>query len=108
MDRLNKGRSANRYLSNYCVVDLETTSKYPNSAIIIEISAIRVRDDMIVGEFSTLVNPCCHIPAEATAVNNITDDMVCNAPLLDDVIEDYEVKCFLSLVVVEHGAEHSV
>lgn len=84
-----KGTSANRYVDEYCVLDLETTGVFVNSADIIEISAIKVRNNKVVDEFSTLINPGCHIPAEATAVNNITDDMVKNAPLLDTVLDDF-------------------
>lgn len=87
MDRINKGKSAGHYVENYCVIDLETTGVFVTSADIIEISAIRVRKNATVDEFSTLVNPHCHIPAEATAVNNITDEMVKDAPDLEQVID---------------------
>lgn len=87
MDRINKGKSAGHYVENYCVIDLETTGVFVTSADIIEISAIRVRKNATVDEFSTLVNPHCHIPAEATAVNNITDEMVKDAPDLEQVMD---------------------
>jgi len=84
--REGKGTSAGRYLKDYCIVDLETTSIYISSARIIEISAIKVRDNQVVDEYSTLVNPKQHIPADATAVNHITDEMVMDAPHLENVI----------------------
>ena len=89
--REGKGHSVNGYVSDYCVVDLETTSNILNIAEIIEISALKVRNGNITDEFSTLVNPQCHIPEEATEKNHITDDMVADAPLLDDVIDDFMV-----------------
>lgn len=89
MDREGKGHAIRNHANNYCVVDLETTGIFVNSAQIIEISAIKVRDNQVVDEYSTLVNPNCHIPAEATAVNNITDEMVKNEPILDDVIDAF-------------------
>lgn len=87
--REGKGSSVPRYLSDYCVLDLETTGVFVTSAEIIEISAIRVRGGNVVAEFSQLVNPGCKIPAAATAVNNITDVMVKDAPLLKEVIDDF-------------------
>jgi len=39
-----------------------------------------------VDKFYSLVNPQRYIPSQATMVNNITDDMVCNAPVAADVL----------------------
>ena len=89
MERLQKGSSINHYIKDYCVVDLETTGVFISSVRIIEISAIRVREEKVVAEFSSLVNPKCHIPSAATAVNNITDEMVKNAPVLNMIIDDF-------------------
>ncbi len=89
MDREGKGHGIRNHIEDYCIVDLETTGIFVNSARIVEISAIRVRDNRIVEEYSTLVNPECHIPAEATAVNNITDEMIKDAPVLNDVIDAF-------------------
>ena len=72
----NRGKRLNQYISDYVVFDLETTGVRPNTDEIIEISAIRVRGHKAVDEYSTLVNPGMHIPAAASRVNHITDDMV--------------------------------
>lgn len=89
MSREGKGSSVPKYIIDYCVLDLETTGVFVTSAEIIELSAIRVRGGNVVAEFSKLINPGCKIPAAATAVNNITDDMVKDAPMLKDVIDDF-------------------
>lgn len=89
MGRECKGHGHRAHAENYCVVDLETTGIYVSSAKIIEISAIKVRRNKVVDEFSTLVNPHCHIPAAATAVNHITDRMVRDAPDLTDVLDSF-------------------
>ena len=81
-----KGSSVNKHVENYCVLDLETTGVFISSADIIEISAIKVRNNNVIDEFSTLINPQCHIPQEATAVNHITDEMVKDAPILESII----------------------
>ena len=76
----NKGKRLNQYVKDYVVFDLETTGVYPEKDVIIEISAIKVSGGEIKEKYSTLVNPGRHIPAGATAVNGITDDMVRDAP----------------------------
>ena len=84
-----KGTTVNQYIEDYCVLDLETTGVFVSSARIIEISAFRVRQGFIVKHFCTLVNPGCPIPAEATAVNHISDDMVKDAPDLESIIDSF-------------------
>ena len=112
-----KGTSANTFVKDYCVLDLETTGVFVGSSKIIEISALKVRDNQIIDEYSTLINPQCHIPAEATAVNHITDEMVNNAPTLDEKIDEvvdqlceyfendgmiYNLKLFSSIIMLSN------
>ena len=68
MAREFKGRSVKCYVKDYTVLDLETTSCFVSDTEIVEISAIKVRDGVVIDTFDTLVNPGCHIPAAATAV----------------------------------------
>ncbi|NBH14698.1 DNA polymerase III subunit epsilon [Lachnospiraceae bacterium] len=85
----NKGKRLNQYINDYVVFDLETTGIRPHTDEIIEISAIRVREHKAAEEFSTLVNPGMHIPAAASRVNHITDDMVEEAPPLFEALGDF-------------------
>lgn len=81
-----KGKRLKEYVPDYVVYDLETTgTSYKNDSII-EISAVKVVGGSVVDEFSTLVNPLRHIPGYATAVNGISDEMVADAPILDEVL----------------------
>lgn len=89
MSRDSKGTCWQTYINDYSLIDLETTGTNINSCEIIEISALKVRNGNVVEEFSTLINPLCHIPKEASAVNHITDDMVANAPILAQVIDKF-------------------
>lgn len=91
MDKMmrNKGRRLSRYVKDYIVFDLETTGINSNTDEIIEISAIRVRSHEPVEEYSTLVNPERYIPAAATAVNHITDEMVKDAPKLEEALTGF-------------------
>jgi DNA polymerase III subunit alpha, Gram-positive type len=67
--------------TEFVVFDVETTGLSPmDGDRIIEIAAMKVKDGKVVDKFYSLVNPNRLIPSEATRVNNITDDMVANAP----------------------------
>lgn len=77
-------------LKDYTVCDLETCGfSISDRRKIVEITALRFRDDKLVDKFSTLVNPQCHIPTQATKTNHITDAMVADAPTIDKVLDDF-------------------
>lgn len=76
-------------ISNYVLFDLETTGLSPENDAIIEISALKVSNGEVVDEFSTLVNPCRHIPYSASSVNGIMDDMVKDAPAIDIALKNF-------------------
>lgn len=61
------------------IIDLETTGTDQNASIC-EVAAIDWTDTGSTVVLNTLVNPCVAIPAEASAVHHITDDMVSVAP----------------------------
>ncbi|MBQ8914497.1 MAG: topoisomerase DNA-binding C4 zinc finger domain-containing protein [Lachnospiraceae bacterium] len=81
-----RGKRINKYVPDYVVFDLETTGISPRKDKVIEISAVKVRNSGVIDEFSYLVNPMCSIPYGASQVNNITDDMVEDAPTFDKVL----------------------
>ncbi|MBQ9279225.1 MAG: topoisomerase DNA-binding C4 zinc finger domain-containing protein [Lachnospiraceae bacterium] len=81
-----RGKRLDTYVPDYVVFDLETTGIAPKKDKVIEISAVKVRGGEVVDEFSSLVNPECSIPYGASQVNNITDDMVEDAPTFDLVL----------------------
>ncbi len=83
------GRVRNESLSDFVVFDLETTGINCNTDRIIEISAIKVLNGQAAEDFSTLVNPGCRIPYNASQVNGITDDMVADAPSIEDVLPEF-------------------
>lgn len=65
--------------------DLETTGTSVTHDRIVEISIIKVNVDGSVVEHSRRVNPGMPIPAEATAVHHITDEMVASEPHFEQI-----------------------
>lgn len=79
--------------NNIVVYDLETTGLDSETCEIIEIGAIKVEKGKITKKFSTFVKPKSPIPPEASRINHITDDMVADAPKIEDVIIDFYNFC---------------
>ena len=74
---------------NYIVYDFETTGVDPHSCEIVEIGALKVADGQVVDRFQSLVKPYNPIPADATRVNHITNDMVSAAPTAEQVFPSF-------------------
>ena len=80
----------NKYLNTdvsklpYAILDLETTGFKPGDAKITEVAIIFYEDGK-EERFETFVNPQCHIPDEITKITNITDDMVKDAPTIQEL-----------------------
>lgn len=66
---------------DYVIVDTETTGLTKDDEII-EMSIINMRGEVLL---NTLVKPTRPIPAAATAINNITNEMVADAPAWAEV-----------------------
>ena len=63
--------------TTFVVFDTETTGFNAGGADqMIEIGAVKIRNDEIVDRFDELIDPGRHIPDKITALTNITDDMV--------------------------------
>jgi len=74
-------------LTEFVIFDVETTGLSPTDGDrIIEIAAVKIKEGRVLNRFYSLVNPQRPIPSQATMVNNITDDMVAEAPLAADIL----------------------
>lgn len=63
-------------INSYVVLDLEMTGLSAKTDQIIEIGAIKIKDNVVVGTMECLVNPKCKIPAKVVELTGITDEMV--------------------------------
>lgn len=97
-----QGKRITKSVSDYVVFDLETTGISSYHDDIIEISAVKVRGGKEFDTFSTLVNPQRPIPKSATQVNGITDAMVADVPILEDVLPDF-LQFIKGFILVGHN-----
>ncbi|MGG1659691.1 ATP-dependent DNA helicase DinG [Brevibacillus sp. NRS-1366] len=68
------------------VVDFETTGSHPRQGdSIIQIGAVAIDDGQITDSFSTLINPGQEISSFITQLTGITNEMVADAPSLEEV-----------------------
>ncbi len=67
-------------------LDLETTGLDPQRDAVIEIGAVRFRDDRVEATWSSLVNPGRPLPPFITQLTGISDDMLAGAPRWAEVL----------------------
>ncbi|RLV55938.1 DEDD exnuclease domain-containing protein [Aeromicrobium phragmitis] len=90
--------------TTFCVVDLETTGGSPaKGSKITEVGAVKIRGGEVLGEFQTLVNPDESIPAFITVLTGISDQMVIDAPRIDEVLPSF-LEFAHGCVLVAHNA----
>jgi DNA polymerase-3 subunit epsilon len=87
----------------FIAFDLETTGTKPQDDMIVEIGAVVFDGAQVVKGYGTLIDPGRPIPADASAVNGITDDMVRGKPRISEVLSDFAEFCG-DLPLVAHNA----
>lgn len=80
--------------------DTETTGLRAGKDRIIEIAAY---DPKLNKTFESFVNPQISIPPESSAIHNITDEMVKDAPYFDKVAKDFIEFCEGEVVLIAHN-----
>ena len=89
--------------SPFVVFDIETTGLNNRKNNITEIGAVKVENGVIVDKWSTFVNPCQSIPRNIVDLTGITDEMVKDAPKIEEVLGEFFEFC-KGCVLVAHNA----
>lgn len=71
----------------YAVVDIETTGGYAGGSRITEIAVVIHNGAEVTERWETLVNPEQHIPLYITKLTGISNEMVSEAPLFEEIAE---------------------
>lgn len=80
--------------------DTETTGIKPDKDRVIELAGY---DPVLDKTFEKLINPECPVPAEATAIHNITNEMVSTAPKFEVVAKEWMEFCEGDTVLIAHN-----
>ena len=95
-------------LDDFVAFDIETSDFDIESCEIVEIAAVRVRKNVVVGRFHSLVTCCRPIAARATDVHGYTDRDLIGAPSLADVWARFRAFVGSDLLVAHNGQEFDV
>ncbi len=90
--------------TTYCVFDLETTGVSYRTDKITEIGIIKYKDGEIIDTFESFVNPERPIPMKVQEITNITDEMVKDAPTIEQILPKV-MEFFGDSVLVAHNAD---
>ena len=68
-------------------IDIETTGTRATRDRITEISALKVVDENVIDQWSSLIQPDCHVPATITQLTGIDDALLDGAPRFAEIAQ---------------------
>ena len=75
-------------LGTFVSFDLETTGLDPKTDFIIEFGAVKVVDGVITDRYQQFIKPPVRIPEFIQKLTGITNKMVADSPVFEDVVDD--------------------
>lgn len=91
----------------YVVFDVETTGFNPLKEDLLEIGAVKYKNKVRIGEFSSLIRPDKEISDEIQKLTGITPEMVADAPSPEEVLRKF-MEFSAGSVLVAHNAGFDV
>jgi DNA polymerase III epsilon subunit-like protein len=95
-------------LEDFVAFDIETSDFDTEACAIIEIAAVRVRSNRVVGRFRSLIACSGPISARATEVHRYTDEDLVGAPTLSEVWQRFRAFVGTDLLIAHNGQEFDV
>jgi len=94
-----------KHWSDYSVVafDTETSGAYPVESEIIELGAIKWFQGEVVGKFQTLLRPAKPLTEDNIRIHGITNEMVADAPLMNQQILSFCDFIQDSILIAHHA-----
>ncbi len=89
IERIHKGKSLIEILDNYIVFDIETTGLDSSYDEIIEIAALKVKNNKVISQFHSLIKPTQEIDEYITELTGITNEMVADAPSIQQILPKF-------------------
>lgn len=77
------------FVDDYIIFDLETTGLDYYKNKIIEIGALKYKNNQLVDEFHMLINPEIKLPNKIISITGITDDMLKDCETIDKVLPNF-------------------
>lgn len=90
-------------LADYIVIDTETTGLSPSKNEILQIAAVKYEAFTPVEAFVTYIKPKNGIDEEAQKINGITEEMVQNAPEIEEIVNSFRAFVGSKLPLVGHN-----
>ncbi|KRE83151.1 DNA polymerase III [Paenibacillus sp. Soil766] len=97
------GRDLDMKQATYVIFDVETTGLSVINNRIIELAGVKMQDGKEIDRFATFINPHEKIPYNIQQLTNINDDMVKDAPDIEDELPKF-VEFIGDCVLVAHNA----
>ncbi len=91
----------------FVCIDCEATGLNPKADRVVEVAVAVFSFTGIELEFESLVNPQSPIPAESTAIHNITDAMVATAPTMPELLPKI-LPLISDLPIIGHNIQYDI
>lgn len=91
----------------FTAFDTETTGIDTENHRIVEIGAVRFDKYGVIARYNVLINPTIPMPEEASRINNITDDMLADKPVMELVMPDF-LSFIKNSILIAHNAKFDI